>query len=48
VQPDPTWALEYAHFKRLCGRGESNTDNDVWINEVLKELIAASLAGSGP
>ena len=48
VQPDPTWALEYVHFKRLCGRGESNTDNDVWINEVLKELIAASLAGSGP
>lgn len=44
VQPDPTWALEYAHFKRLCESGGTNLDNDLWINEHLHKLIAASLA----
>jgi scyllo-inositol 2-dehydrogenase (NADP+) len=38
VQPDPTWALEYKHFKGLCQSGESNTENDVWINSVLNDL----------
>jgi predicted dehydrogenase len=38
VQPDPTWGLEYQHFKRLCERGESNIDNDIWINETLQDL----------
>jgi len=41
VQPDPTWELEYIHFKRLCESGESNIDNDIWINEVLGGLCAA-------
>ena len=40
VQPDPTWALEYAHFKQLCGRGENNIANDVWINDTLRALQA--------
>ncbi len=44
VQPDPTWALEYAHFKRLCESGGTNLDNDLWINKHLHKLIAASLA----
>jgi scyllo-inositol 2-dehydrogenase (NADP+) len=38
VQPDPTWALEYEHFKRLCERGENNIANDIWINDTLADL----------
>ena len=37
-QPDPTWALEYAHFRRLCATGGTNIDNDIWINGVLNGL----------
>jgi len=45
VQADPTWALEYEHFRQLCRDGAGNTDNDLWINERLNALAAASLAG---
>ena len=45
-QPDPTWALEYAHFKRLCANGQSNIDNDLWINGVLNDLTQRSLAAA--
>jgi len=38
VQADPTWALEYAHFKDLCSRGANNIDNDIWINDTLADL----------
>lgn len=45
VQSDPTWALEYAHFKRLCAAGgPGNLDNDVWINRVLGALGAEAEA----
>jgi predicted dehydrogenase len=37
-QPDPTWALEYEHFKGLCRSGGTNIDNDVWINDVLNGI----------
>lgn len=40
VQADPTWAIEYAHFKNLCERGESNIGNDIWINDTLRGLKA--------
>ena len=43
VQPDPTWQLEYQHFKQLCARGESNIDNDIWINDVLNDLSRRAL-----
>lgn len=43
VQPDPTWALEYQHFKALCAGGKSNIDNDIWINTVLNDLTRRSL-----
>jgi predicted dehydrogenase len=46
VQPDPTWALEYEHFKKLCARGESNIDNDIWINETLADLSRQALRGT--
>jgi len=40
VQPDPTWGMEYLHFKTLCAQGVSNIDNDIWINDVLGPLSA--------
>ena len=43
VQPDPTWELEYQHFKRLTTTGECNIENDIWINSVLNGLRVAAL-----
>lgn len=38
-QEDPTWALEYAHFKALCKRGQStDLSNDLWLNRLLRDL----------
>ena len=37
-QADPTWALEYAHFKQLCATGANNIANDIWINDTLASL----------
>ena len=42
-QADPTWAIEYEHFKTLCATGGTNIDNDIWINGVLNG-VARSLA----
>jgi predicted dehydrogenase len=41
VCPDPTWALEYAHFKLLCESRCSNISNDIWIQSKLQELMVA-------
>lgn len=41
VQPDPTWEIEYRHFKGLCEKGGSNVDNDIWINNALAGLCAS-------
>ncbi len=35
---DPTWALEYEHFKSLCKSGNTNLKNDLWINASLGQL----------
>ncbi|MCX7170351.1 MAG: Gfo/Idh/MocA family oxidoreductase [Proteobacteria bacterium] len=43
VESDPTWELEYQHFKQLCTKGESNIENDIWINTVLNDLTRRSL-----
>ena len=43
VRADPTWELEYQHFKQLCTSGQSNIDNDIWINTVLNDLTQRSL-----
>lgn len=40
VQPDPTWALEYQHFTQLCARGDTNIENDIWIDATLRALAA--------
>jgi scyllo-inositol 2-dehydrogenase (NADP+) len=41
---DPTWVAEYAHFKSLCASptspGANNLDNDIWINQVFKNIWA--------
>jgi predicted dehydrogenase len=39
VQDDPTWALEYARFKGLCGSGaKTDLSNDLWLHRVLARL----------
>jgi scyllo-inositol 2-dehydrogenase (NADP+) len=39
VQDDPTWALEYEHFKKLCAeRRPIDLGNDIWLNRVLRKL----------
>jgi scyllo-inositol 2-dehydrogenase (NADP+) len=39
VQDDPTWALEYEHFKSLCARRPAaDLGNDLWLNRVLGRL----------
>jgi predicted dehydrogenase len=39
VQDDPTWALEYQHFKSLClARAVADLSNDLWLNRLLRRL----------
>lgn len=39
VQDDPTWALEYRHFKALCEKRQpTDLSNDIWLNRVLRSL----------
>lgn len=43
VEPDPTWAAEYAHFKALCAaRAGGNLANDILINRSLQALTTAA------
>lgn len=44
VQEDPTWALEYAHFKTLCEkRTPTDMSNDKWLNGLLGRLADEAL-----
>lgn len=38
--PDPTWDLEYAHFKKLCTQGTNTVDKDIWILSTLQGVDA--------
>ena len=39
VQDDPTWAIEYAHFKDLCTNGRvGDLADDLWLNRALRRL----------
>ncbi len=39
VEEDPTWALEYAHFKRLCReRAPTDLGSDLWLQATLRRL----------
>jgi predicted dehydrogenase len=40
VCADPTWAIEYDHFKSLCQSPTTNIQNDLWIQSKLQELTA--------
>jgi len=43
-QPDPTWALEYEHWKGLVARGaEGNLENDRWLGGALRGLARQAL-----
>jgi predicted dehydrogenase len=46
--PDPTWALEYEHFKSLCKTGGTNLGNDVIIAQALERLSRSPLVGAAP
>ncbi len=42
VQDDPTWALEYAHFKALCAqRAPADLSNDRWLQATVGRLSKA-------
>ena len=44
-QPDPTWALEYAHFKSLCAaRAPADLSRDLWLQRTLRRLGAQAAA----
>jgi predicted dehydrogenase len=48
VQPDPTWELEYEHFKMLCRKGEGgNLPNDLVLNRILSHLTRTALGEQG-
>ena len=39
VQDDPTWALEYAHFRTACLEGRrTDLSTDAWLNRTLRTL----------
>jgi len=47
-QEDPTWYLEYSHFKSLCENGgKTDLSNDLWINRLLANLGEAAIV-NGP
>lgn len=44
VEDDPTWAIEYDHFKQLCAAGQpADLSNDLWLNRVIRDLSAAAI-----
>jgi len=43
-QDDPTWALEYDHFKALCADpGDTDLDTDIWISDELARLSTSAI-----
>lgn len=47
IQDDPTWALEYAHFKQLCETcAETDLSNDIWLHRALTRLDHEIQAGN--
>lgn len=44
VQDDPTWAIEYEHFKELCTkRRVGDLTDDLWLNRTLRRLGEAAI-----
>ena len=49
IQEDPTWALEYEHFKKLCDeRRPTDLSNDIWLNRTLRGLGAEAAKAGRP
>ena len=47
VEDDPTWELEYEHFKDLCARrAPTSLDNDVWLLRTLGRLSTEAIAAA--
>ena len=47
VREDPTWALEYEHFKQLCQSGAAtDVATDLWLHRVLERLGRDAVAGA--
>ncbi|HLN24542.1 MAG TPA: Gfo/Idh/MocA family oxidoreductase [Patescibacteria group bacterium] len=45
TQEDPTWALEYAHFKALVEQGaQTDLSNDLWLHQTLTRLSKEAIA----
>jgi scyllo-inositol 2-dehydrogenase (NADP+) len=48
TQDDPTWAIEYDHFKRLCSqRVISDLADDLWLNRMLRRLGESAIKDAG-
>jgi len=44
AEDDPTWQLEYAHFRSLCQNGvKTDLSNDLWLNSMLRRLGQAAI-----
>jgi predicted dehydrogenase len=47
VQDDPTWEVEYRHFKQLCASGaKTDLSSDLWLHHVLSQLGESAMKGS--
>ena len=45
TQDDPTWSVEYAHFRSLCEHAApTDLSNDLWLHRVLSRLGAEAIA----
>ena len=48
VEDDPTWALEYEHFKTLCSTGRvTDLSEDLWLLRALNRIGRDAVAISG-
>ena len=48
TQDDPTWAIEYEHFKRLCAqRTIGDLSDDLWLNRMLRRLGEIAIKDAG-
>jgi predicted dehydrogenase len=47
TQDDPTWTLEYDHFKRICSeRRPTDLANDIWLFRTLERLSDEAIKAS--
>lgn len=45
AEDDPTWKLEYAHFKKLCEQGaETDLSRDLWLQKMLRTMGEQAVA----